>query len=181
MPDERPLTIVSNRGPAEFGLDEQGNRVVRRGGGGLVTALTGLVTHRRALWVASAMTDEDVAGPFVAAPLPDDMMELAKLDALGYTSPLEMLAERFHAQPALLTHLNQVTPIAAGQTIAVPNVEPFYPPAVERITSEAARTATDDIMVHIAELLPAEYRGEFSAAVKERQAESRRLDAVETS
>jgi lipoprotein-anchoring transpeptidase ErfK/SrfK len=75
------------------------------------------------------VTDEDVAGPFVAAPLPDDMMELAKLDALGYTSPLEMLAERFHAQPALLTHLNQGTPIAAGQTITVPNVEPFYPPA----------------------------------------------------
>ena len=31
-----------------------------RGGGGLVTALTGLVHHRDALWVASAMTDEDV-------------------------------------------------------------------------------------------------------------------------
>ena len=38
-----------------------GERAVRRGGGGLVTALTGLVAHRGALWVASAMTDEDVA------------------------------------------------------------------------------------------------------------------------
>jgi trehalose 6-phosphate synthase len=61
MPDLRPLTIVSNRGPAEFGRDEGGERVVRRGGGGLVTALTGLVSHRQALWVASAMTEEDVA------------------------------------------------------------------------------------------------------------------------
>jgi trehalose 6-phosphate synthase len=61
MPQDRPLTIVSNRGPAEFGTDEAGNRVARRGGGGLVTALTGLVTHRKALWVASAMTDEDAA------------------------------------------------------------------------------------------------------------------------
>jgi len=61
MPDQRPLTIVSNRGPAEFGRDEAGKRVVRRGAGGLVTALTGLVEHRKALWVASAMTDEDVA------------------------------------------------------------------------------------------------------------------------
>ena len=26
-----------------------------------MTALTGLVTHRKALWVASAMTEEDVA------------------------------------------------------------------------------------------------------------------------
>jgi trehalose 6-phosphate synthase len=61
VPDLRPLTIVSNRGPAEFGRDEGASRVVRRGGGGLVTALSGLVSHREALWVASAMTDEDVA------------------------------------------------------------------------------------------------------------------------
>jgi trehalose 6-phosphate synthase len=56
----KELTIVSNRGPAQFELDESGERVVRRGGGGLVTALTDLVTHRQALWIASAMTDEDV-------------------------------------------------------------------------------------------------------------------------
>jgi trehalose 6-phosphate synthase len=56
-----PLTIVSNRGPAEFDLDESGQRTVRRGGGGLVTALSGLVSHRDALWVASAMTEEDTA------------------------------------------------------------------------------------------------------------------------
>ncbi len=55
-----PLTIVSNRGPAEFDLGEDGERTVRRGGGGLVTALSGLVTHREALWVASAMTAEDI-------------------------------------------------------------------------------------------------------------------------
>ena len=55
-----PLIIVSNRGPAQFERDEEGNRTVRRGGGGLVTALSGLVSHRDALWIASAMTDEDV-------------------------------------------------------------------------------------------------------------------------
>ncbi|MFY9469474.1 MAG: trehalose-6-phosphate synthase, partial [Solirubrobacterales bacterium] len=39
-----------------------GNRVERRGTGGLVTALTGLVNHRSdTLWVASAMSDEDAA------------------------------------------------------------------------------------------------------------------------
>jgi trehalose 6-phosphate synthase len=54
-----PLTIVSNRGPASFSRDEQGNRVVQRGGGGLVTALTGLAAHREALWIASAMSEED--------------------------------------------------------------------------------------------------------------------------
>jgi trehalose 6-phosphate synthase len=60
MPDSGELTIVSNRGPAAFGRDEDGNRTVQRGGGGLVTALTGLVAHRDALWIASAMTEEDV-------------------------------------------------------------------------------------------------------------------------
>jgi trehalose 6-phosphate synthase len=55
------LVIVSNRGPAQFERNEEGERVVTRGGGGLVTALSGLVSHRRALWIASAMTDEDVA------------------------------------------------------------------------------------------------------------------------
>jgi trehalose 6-phosphate synthase len=61
MPDLGPLTIVSNRGPAQFELDEEGQRTMTRGGGGLVTALSGLVSHRTALWIASAMTDEDVA------------------------------------------------------------------------------------------------------------------------
>ncbi len=61
MPDSDPLIIVSNRGPAQFELDAAGDRVVRRGGGGLVTALSGLVSHRDALWIASAMTDQDVA------------------------------------------------------------------------------------------------------------------------
>jgi trehalose 6-phosphate synthase len=61
MPEHGPLTIVSNRGPALFERDERGRRTLSRGGGGLVTALSGLVSHRDALWIASAMTDEDVA------------------------------------------------------------------------------------------------------------------------
>src|SRR5215207_6483566 len=61
MAESDPLIIVSNRGPAQFERDESGERTVRRGGGGLVTALSGLVSHRDALWIASAMTDEDIA------------------------------------------------------------------------------------------------------------------------
>jgi len=52
--------LVSNRGPATFERGENGELTATRGGGGLVTALTGLVNHREALWVASAMTAEDV-------------------------------------------------------------------------------------------------------------------------
>jgi trehalose 6-phosphate synthase len=57
--DGTPIVLVSNRGPATFERQESGELVAKRGGGGLVTALSGLVNHRDALWVASAMTAED--------------------------------------------------------------------------------------------------------------------------
>src|ERR1700754_4469867 len=54
MPDrDRPLVLVSNRGPVTF--EEDGS--VKRGTGGLVTALTGLASHRDAVWIASTMAD----------------------------------------------------------------------------------------------------------------------------
>ena len=56
MVAEQQLVLVSNRGPVTYGPGDE----VRRGTGGLVTALTGLARHRRVTWVASAMTDEDV-------------------------------------------------------------------------------------------------------------------------
>jgi trehalose 6-phosphate synthase len=54
-----PLILVSNRGPATFERGEDGELHPTRGGGGLVTALKGLVEHRDALWIASAMNDDD--------------------------------------------------------------------------------------------------------------------------
>jgi trehalose 6-phosphate synthase len=50
------LILVSNRGPVSFETDG----TVKRGTGGLVTALTGLASHRDATWIASAMTDGDI-------------------------------------------------------------------------------------------------------------------------
>jgi trehalose 6-phosphate synthase len=50
------LVLVSNRGPVTFGPGGE----IRRGTGGLVTALIGLASHRDVTWIASAMTDEDV-------------------------------------------------------------------------------------------------------------------------
>ena len=52
----QPLVLVSNRGPVTFGPGGE----VKRGGGGLVTALTGLASHRESVWIASAMSDADV-------------------------------------------------------------------------------------------------------------------------
>ncbi len=58
-PSNDPLIIVSNRGPAQFDRGPDGERVMSRGAGGLVTALSALVAERDALWIASAMTTED--------------------------------------------------------------------------------------------------------------------------
>src|SRR5438128_4076874 len=54
----RPVLIASNRGPVTF-TRQDGQLVSQRGGGGLVTALTGALAGSGALWVASAMSDED--------------------------------------------------------------------------------------------------------------------------
>src|SRR3954453_10760030 len=56
MADERSLVLVSNRGPVTY--QEDGS--VKRGTGGLATALIGLATHRDAVWIASAMTEGDI-------------------------------------------------------------------------------------------------------------------------
>jgi len=55
--ERAPLVLVSNRGPVTFEADGR----VSRGSGGLVTALSGLASHRQAVWVASAMNEHDAA------------------------------------------------------------------------------------------------------------------------
>jgi trehalose 6-phosphate synthase len=56
MSADAPLVLVSNRGPVTFGPGGE----IKRGTGGLVTALIGLASHRPVTWVASAMSDEDI-------------------------------------------------------------------------------------------------------------------------
>ncbi|MGH3072924.1 MAG: alpha,alpha-trehalose-phosphate synthase (UDP-forming) [Gaiellaceae bacterium] len=60
MSPRRNLIVVSNRGPISYGR-ENGERVARRGAGGLVTALAPLVSHHDVTWVASAISEEDRA------------------------------------------------------------------------------------------------------------------------
>jgi trehalose 6-phosphate synthase len=61
LSDRRPLIVVSNRGPVTFDREPAGERVARRGGGGLVTALRGLRAHHDVTWIAAATTAEDRA------------------------------------------------------------------------------------------------------------------------
>lgn len=57
--DRRRLAVVSNRGPIGFSRTPTGEREVRRGSGGLVSALSGLVRAHDVIWTASALGDED--------------------------------------------------------------------------------------------------------------------------
>lgn len=91
------------------------------------------------------ITEEDLAVPFVED-IPSDLVEQSKLKALSYRSPLEMLAERFHATPALLERLNPTATFTAGEQIIVPNVEPMLiplekPKAQEKLPAKERQAA----------------------------------------
>ncbi len=66
------------------------------------------------------VTKADVAGPFEK--IPPDLMDQAKLKALGYASALEALGEQSHASPFLLKRLNPGKKFEAGDVIRIPNV-----------------------------------------------------------
>jgi trehalose 6-phosphate synthase len=57
--NDQQLLIVSNRGPLRFSVSSEGEVTAKRGGGGLVTGLSGLASSRPVTWVASALTDDD--------------------------------------------------------------------------------------------------------------------------
>jgi lipoprotein-anchoring transpeptidase ErfK/SrfK len=91
--------------------------------------------------VTYTLLDADVAGPF--RPVPTDMMEMAKLPTLGYSSPQEGLGEKFHASPALLEKLNPGKDLGrAGEQILVPDVvgTPPLAPAARIVVSKEGRT-----------------------------------------
>lgn len=68
------------------------------------------------------ISDADVKGPFTQK-IPARMEEMAKLDRLAYTSPQELLAEKFHTSQDLLKALNPGKRLdEAGTRIVVPNV-----------------------------------------------------------
>ena len=53
------LIMASNRGPVEYHFTDQRELRVRRGSGGVVTALSGLSRHLDLMWIASAMGEGD--------------------------------------------------------------------------------------------------------------------------
>jgi lipoprotein-anchoring transpeptidase ErfK/SrfK len=87
------------------------------------------------------ITEDDVKGPFVKA-IPRSLPEQANLPALGYTSELEQLAEKFHTSPAMLQELNPGRRFAANSAIKVPAVQPFDAEAPKPTPDEAAGDIT---------------------------------------
>jgi lipoprotein-anchoring transpeptidase ErfK/SrfK len=74
----------------------------------------------------------DTQGPFTE--IPSDIEKQASLPALGYTSALEAIAERFHSSPTLIKALNPgVDFTQEGQQLSVPNVLVMAPGAAARI------------------------------------------------
>lgn len=68
------------------------------------------------------ISNDDIKGPFLEK-LPARMEDMKNLKALGYTSPREAIAEKFHMSEALLEALNPKTKFdQAGETILVADV-----------------------------------------------------------
>lgn len=151
----KPKATASDMLPTQVLLDRAGfspGEIDGRGGRNTQTAISAFekannTTIAEALAAATdpptivyTISAEDAGVPTIAN-IPEDMMEKAKLKKLEYTSVLEMLAERFHAAPALLKRLNPSAKFAEGEQITVPNVT---------VVSEAEGKAIPDIVVRVA-------------------------------
>ncbi len=79
----------------------------------------------------------DVAGPFLGT-VPKNMADLAKLKAVGYATPLQALAEKFHMSEGLLRSLNPGADFGvAGTTIVAVR------PGAGALAEGAARVEVD--------------------------------------
>ena len=152
-PKPAPKTVAADILPTQVLLDRRGfspGEIDGRGGRNTENAIRAFekannTTIAEALAAAEPPTitytisAQDVSVPTVAA-IPEDMMEKAKLKKLEYTSVLEMLAERFHAAPALLKRLNASAKFAEGEQVTVPNVN---------VISEAEGKPVPNIVVRV--------------------------------
>jgi lipoprotein-anchoring transpeptidase ErfK/SrfK len=152
-PTPKPAAAAADVLPTQVFLDRAGfspGEIDGRGGRNTETAIRAFekannTTIANALGAAAepptivyTISEQDASVPTVA--IPEDMMEKAKLKKLDYTSVVEMLAEKFHAAPALLKRLNPSAKFAAGEQITVPNVN---------VVSDAEGKAIPDIVVRV--------------------------------
>jgi lipoprotein-anchoring transpeptidase ErfK/SrfK len=106
-----------------------------------------VATSADAVIVDYKITEKDVKGPFLEK-LPAKMEDMKDLKSLGYTSPREAIAEKFHMSEALLTALNPGKKFdEAGQTIAVVNVDISEPKTNSETKGTASKPAVTRVEV----------------------------------
>ena len=125
------------------------------------------------------ITEKELKGPFLHK-LPAKMEDMKGLPALGYTSPREALAEKFHMSEALLAALNPGKKFeASGETIFVAAVSATHGQAEHRPgrgrQGEADRQGVRSQRC-FARLLPGDRR-QRGKADAERHAQGRSVDA----
>ncbi len=64
---ERDILVASNRGPVSFTRGDDGRLSAGRGGGGVVSGLSTVVSQDSMLWVCAALTDADRAAARISA------------------------------------------------------------------------------------------------------------------
>ncbi len=74
--------VVASRGPVDLEVDQAGTEQVRRGGGGLVTAMSALARASRATWVATSRGEVD--RPLVERAGADGISEVTTEDGQTY-------------------------------------------------------------------------------------------------
>lgn len=94
------------------------------------------------LFLAYTVTEADLKN---LGKVPDAVPAQAKLKALTYQTAAEAIAEKFHTDVDFLTELNpgKTNEIKAGDTLSVPNVEPFDLAAVKQLEPGGELAAND--------------------------------------
>src|SRR5262245_1625636 len=99
-------------------------------------------TSGDAVMVEYEIQPADVKGPFNQT-IPSSLEKKAELKTLNFTNPRELLAEKFHLDPGLLTRLNPKAAFdTAGTKIMVPNVarKPSQDKVAKVVVDKTART-----------------------------------------
>ena len=148
MGGRRKLLVVANRGPVSYGRSATGERVVLRGGGGLVTALRSLVAHHDVTWIASAMSEEDraVAGEHDGDGFDEtarDGSRVPDASRRARSERVRLVLQRRREPDALVPPALHVgTPVRAGpRSRAAPRVVQRLPPGQRGVRRRCRRGA----------------------------------------
>ncbi len=92
---ERPVVVVSNRGPLSFRVDDAGRIEATRGAGGLVSGLGPLVAGTDTLWVAAAMGEGDRAAAAAGVVDAEDFrVRLVEVDPEAYRLAYDVVSNQ---------------------------------------------------------------------------------------